>query len=451
MKREVDENGNVIIRDVPRYDETRQWEPPSFYIHHPWSFESYRARFQALLWQIEQHAPILFAAILLLFLTSFAGLLIFSSWETEHDKFEKELAVLSASSTQDRSSGDWSAVSAVEKSDNNDRISERGSDRRNRDDFGRVVGASGPNLMEDADRLVDISAPGSIMNVLSEPEGATVLVDFDSIGTTPAHVRLGRGVYVVSVAFDEDDQRDSLIILENPTSRTITFSREGSASNDDLIASSLDQRTAASGAVMAGTFEAPTPVNDAASRPSTEQRTDSGSAEGVSNSRDRVESPRAEAATPAASTATGELAVTSEPAGAAVSIDGVVQGRTPLFLSDLTPGSYNVRVEMDGYESAAERVNVSSADRAEIRHDLEPLMGTLAVLVKPWGTIYINDELHVRNTDLRYTVGLASGPHRIRVEHPHLGRRDIEVNVAPGETRDVVIDLTGTVSDASRL
>lgn len=450
MKREVDENGNIIIRDVPRYDETRPWEPPSFYIHHPWSIDSYRVRFQAFLWQIEQYAPILFASILLLFFASFAGLLIFSSWETEHDKFEKELAVLAASSTQDRPSEDWSSVSAVEDSENRNADSERGSVRGNPDGFGRVTAASGPHSMEDADRLVDVSAPGSIMNVVSDPEGATVLVDFDSIATTPARVRLGQGVYVVSVAFDEDDRRDSLIILEKPSTRTVTFSRDGSTSSDDLIASSLDNSIAASGAVMAGSSEAPTSVSDAESRPSTDRRTDSGSAEGVSDSQDRVESPGAEAATPAASASTGELVVTSEPAGASVSIDGVVRGSTPLFLPDVTAGSYDVRVEMEGYESEGERVNVSSADRAVIRHDLEPLMGTLAVLVKPWGSIYINDALHVRNTDLRYTVGLSSGSHTVRVEHPHLGRRDVEVNVAPGETRDIVIDLTGTVSDASR-
>lgn len=456
MKREVDENGNIIIREVPRYDETRQWEPPSFYIHHPWSIDSYRVRLQAFLWQIEQYAPIIFASILLLFLASFAGLLIFSSWETEHDKFEKELAALAASSSQERSSEDWSAVSAVEESDNVNAVSERGSARRNPDGIGRMAAASIPRSMEDADRMADIPAPGSIMNVLSEPEGATVLVDFDSIGTTPARVRLGTGVYIVSVAFDEGDRRDSLIILEKPSSRTVTFSRDGSASNDDLIASRVANRVAASGMVMAGSFEAPTrveaptPVSDVESGPSTDRPAEPGNAEGANDSQDRVESARAAPATATASESTGELVVTSEPAGASVAIDGVVRGRTPLFLPDVTSGSYDVRVEMEGYESAAERVDVSPADRAVIRHDLEPLMGTLAVLVKPWGSIYINDALHVRNTDLRYTVALASGSHRIRVEHPTLGRRDVEVNVAPGEARDVVIDLTGTVSDASR-
>jgi hypothetical protein len=58
---------------------------------------------------------------------------------------------------------------------------------------------------------------------------------------------------------------------------------------------------------------------------------------------------------------TGRLVVTSNPAKAAVTINGKWSGRTPLTLDNLKFGKYEVRVVQTGYEVARERFTLSES------------------------------------------------------------------------------------------
>ena len=67
--------------------------------------------------------------------------------------------------------------------------------------------------------------------------------------------------------------------------------------------------------------------------------------------------------------------------------------------------------------------------------------GLLKVLVKPWGSIYIDGELRQRETDLPYAAPLAPDTYRVTAVHPTLGTWERTVYVAPGEEASVVIDF----------
>ena len=67
--------------------------------------------------------------------------------------------------------------------------------------------------------------------------------------------------------------------------------------------------------------------------------------------------------------------------------------------------------------------------------------GLLKVLVKPWGSIYIDGELRQRETDLPYAAPLAPDTYRVTAVHPTLGRWERTVYVAPGEEASVVVDF----------
>ena len=70
-----------------------------------------------------------------------------------------------------------------------------------------------------------------------------------------------------------------------------------------------------------------------------------------------------------AAVAKGTLLLNSIPARAKVYVDDVYYGLTPLRI-ELVPGVYPVRLELEGYQSIAEKVSVRSEDRTELEMKL---------------------------------------------------------------------------------
>ena len=73
-----------------------------------------------------------------------------------------------------------------------------------------------------------------------------------------------------------------------------------------------------------------------------------------------------------AAAAAGSLYVDSRPVGAAVSVDDVVVGVTPVEVSDVDFGARRVRIEMPGYRPWATEVDVSGTERIRVAARLEP-------------------------------------------------------------------------------
>jgi hypothetical protein len=174
------------------------------------------------------------------------------------------------------------------------------------------------------------------------------------------------------------------------------------------------------------------------------------------------------------------LAVYTVPVGVAVTLDGAAMGRTPFRVSDVEPGPHRVTLSADGYVPLDTTVNVAAGQPAVLTRSLTPgsappppplppaeappteapvaaapappppppaeappegPRGTLAVAVRPWGSIYIDGALYARETDVRHTLPLPAGPHRVRVVHPVLGSRASTVDILPGQTTEVNLDL----------
>jgi TonB family protein len=63
---------------------------------------------------------------------------------------------------------------------------------------------------------------------------------------------------------------------------------------------------------------------------------------------------------PPAAVATGTLHVESQPAGATISVDGVEQGTTPADLTGLTLGAHEVKLDLKGYASLTQGVQLTA-------------------------------------------------------------------------------------------
>ena len=91
---------------------------------------------------------------------------------------------------------------------------------------------------------------------------------------------------------------------------------------------------------------------------------------------------------------------------------------------------------------------VLAQQQSTVNRQLKQLLGTLKILVKPWGSIYIDGELHKEESDIWYTTKLMSGYHRVQVEHPSLGNWDQVVEVPAGEEHAITIDFNKGDSDS---
>ena len=153
--------------------------------------------------------------------------------------------------------------------------------------------------------------------------------------------------------------------------------------------------------------------------------------------------PSPQATVPSAP-ATGTLRIVSTPAGAAVRVDGAPVGTTPLVMPDVEAGSHSISATLAGHQPRETRVEVAAGRDQMVRLSLEAVAGpgTLEILARPWGTIYIDGALHKRNTDVVYRAQLPAGTHEIRVIHPTFGERTRQVVVGAGQTVMEVFDLT---------
>jgi len=140
-------------------------------------------------------------------------------------------------------------------------------------------------------------------------------------------------------------------------------------------------------------------------------------------------------------TVTGRLNIKSDPEGATIFLDGRDLGATPNDLNNIAAGSHQITLRKKGYKDYATTVTVAPQQLQTVEALLEMLIGTLQVLVKPFGSIYVDDELKKTNADVRVTINLAARSHKLRVTHPTYGNYEKDVIIDAEATLDVVVDF----------
>lgn len=267
------------------------------------------------------------------------------------------------------------------------------------------------------------------LSVISYPTEAMVSVEFEPVGEAPFDAMpLDAGSYFVSVSKPGYVQLDTLVFVDRGRISKIYVMLEpedgltgaaggGIAQVEDVVESRLE------------------PTRPPESSPSDRQRA-------VQPPPAEVQRPEpTRAAPPEPAARVGGLRVATEPAGATVLLEGRVVGETPLVLGDLRPDRYALVLRKDGHTPYSERVTVNAGDEASLRVTLAPSGGEVTVLVRPWGSIYVNGELRRSDTDVQYSAKLPAGTHTIRVTHPGLGSKEQTVEVTPGGSKHLVIDL----------
>ena len=128
----------------------------------------------------------------------------------------------------------------------------------------------------------------------------------------------------------------------------------------------------------------------------------------------------------------GAINIMSEPAGAEVSVNGIVRGVTPIEVNDVPKGRAVVKFRLDGFAEEVRELVMRAGDRQTLPIVLTPLPGSLHLTSVPEGArFYLNDES--RGTGPTVVTGLKPGEYRVRAELAGHSTIEKTVEITAGE------------------
>jgi serine/threonine protein kinase len=140
---------------------------------------------------------------------------------------------------------------------------------------------------------------------------------------------------------------------------------------------------------------------------------------------------------------TGNLMINTEPDGVTLSIDGEIvkiKGSSEQ-IEDIPVGNKKIIISKSGYSDYNEDIVISYGKTTTINATLSQLMGKLIVKTRPWGSIYINNELRKSSTDMKYEVELPVDIYNLKVKHPTLGFWQKDINITNKNITEVLINF----------
>ncbi len=131
--------------------------------------------------------------------------------------------------------------------------------------------------------------------------------------------------------------------------------------------------------------------------------------------------------------------ITTNPAGAQVYIGAELKGTTPIKELNLSPGSYPLVIEKEGYSPIIETLVVEEGKKVNISRNLSIITGTIEVTTRPAGVqVYLDGK--ARGVSPQTIPGVIVGSHEITLKHKDYYEKTIKVAV--GEKKTSKIDET---------
>lgn len=128
----------------------------------------------------------------------------------------------------------------------------------------------------------------------------------------------------------------------------------------------------------------------------------------------------------------GIIHVVSEPAGAEVTLNGIVRGKTPVTVSEVPKGRATLKLSLAGFkDEVVSDIVINAGDEQTISRMMEGLPGTLALSSVPSGArFYVNDEF--RGVGPLTLPSLKPGDYVVRAELEGYGSQSRVVSVHNG-------------------
>ena len=127
----------------------------------------------------------------------------------------------------------------------------------------------------------------------------------------------------------------------------------------------------------------------------------------------------------------GVLKITSEPAGAQVTVNGLPRGVTPLMVKEVPKGRATVSLKLDGYVEETRELSLNAGDEQTVFIKMDGLPGSLVVSAIPdTARIYVDDVLQGKG---RQTIrNMKPGAYEVRVEQEGYGTLKRSVTIGNG-------------------
>ena len=137
---------------------------------------------------------------------------------------------------------------------------------------------------------------------------------------------------------------------------------------------------------------------------------------------------------------TGSIYINSTPSNAKVYLAGAYRGRTPLTISNLKVGEYQIRISKDGYYDWYSTVRVKQNITAQVFAQLEPMTGSLYVTSSPrYARVFLNG-IEGGTTPLTIT-NIEEGWHEVVIIKEYYRAYVEYLYIYAGEETEVEADL----------
>ena len=143
-------------------------------------------------------------------------------------------------------------------------------------------------------------------------------------------------------------------------------------------------------------------------------------------------------------TASGAIEISSEPAGATVTVNGIEKGVTPIRVEQVPRGRATVKFHLDGFEDEVRELAINAGDVQTLPIVLKGLPGTLRLSSVPEGArFYVNDVAHGKGPVS--IPGLKPGTYAVRAELEGYGTLSKSITIANGESANEEFRLSNVM------
>ena len=142
--------------------------------------------------------------------------------------------------------------------------------------------------------------------------------------------------------------------------------------------------------------------------------------------------------------ASGTIDISSEPAGAEVTVNGIVRGRTPLRVTEVPRGRATVKFRLDGFAEEVRELAINAGDVQALPIVLKGLPGTLQLTSVPDGArFYVNNEAKGRGP--LSIPGLKPGEYTVRAELEGYGTLTKTISIGNGQSANEEFRLSNVM------
>ena len=137
----------------------------------------------------------------------------------------------------------------------------------------------------------------------------------------------------------------------------------------------------------------------------------------------------------------GIVDIESDPTKSIIYLDGKKIGATPYKNKKFRDGKYKIKFIKSGYKDFDTILNVQHKKTTKLIAHLELPRGVLKILVRPYGSVFIDNKLKSKNSIAQLSDSLIVGSHTIKAVHPTLGHWEKQIKISDNKMNEIVVDF----------